>query len=120
EPFPGTAGVPPARQNAGGTPAAPGEPFGITSLALVGDAYHNSRLLRRVAGPDLERAVAFILAEEPFIQCGIPMAQIDGQNFDVRVMCVYGRPVASIFRLSTSPMTNLHLGGRRGEFAHCR
>ena len=96
------------------------EPFGITSLARAGDAYYNSRLLRRLTGPDLERAVAFILAEEPFLQCGIPMAQIDGQNFDVRVICVHGRPVASIFRLSSAPMTNLHLGGRRGDSAHCR
>jgi glutathione synthase/RimK-type ligase-like ATP-grasp enzyme len=48
------------------------------------------------------------------------MAQLDGQNFDVRVVCVYGRPVASIFRLSSAPMTNLQLGGRRGDYARCR
>jgi hypothetical protein len=48
------------------------------------------------------------------------MVQIDGQNFDVRVVCVYGRPVASIFRLSSGPMTSLQLGGRRGDFARCR
>ena len=48
------------------------------------------------------------------------MAQIDGQNFDVRVVCVHGRPAASIFRLSPHPMTNLHLGGRRGDFDRCR
>jgi MutL C terminal dimerisation domain len=47
------------------------------------------------------------------------MAQIDGQNFDVRVVCVYGRP-AAIFRLCTGPMTNLQLGGRRGNFGPCR
>ena len=28
--------------------------------------------------------------------------------------------MATIFRLSVHPMTNLHLGGRRGEFARCR
>jgi hypothetical protein len=32
------------------------------------------------------------------------MAQIDGQNFDVRVVCVHGRPAASIFRISSGPM----------------
>ena len=62
----------------------------------------------------------FLLGEGAFVQRGIPMAQIDGQNFDVRVVCVYGRPAASIFRLSSNPMTNLHLGGRRGDFARCR
>jgi hypothetical protein len=48
------------------------------------------------------------------------MAQIDGQNFDVRVVCVHGRPAAAIFRLSSGPMTNLQLGGRRGDFGPCR
>jgi glutathione synthase/RimK-type ligase-like ATP-grasp enzyme len=38
----------------------------------------------------------------------------------VRVVCLYGRPAASIFRLSSGPMTNLHLGGRRGDFGPCR
>jgi glutathione synthase/RimK-type ligase-like ATP-grasp enzyme len=48
------------------------------------------------------------------------MAQVDGQNFDVRVVCVYGKPVCSVFRLSSLPMTNLHLGGRRGDWDRCR
>src|SRR5262249_4601590 len=46
--------------------------------------------------------------------------QLDGQNSDLRVVCVYGAPVATIFRLSSHPMTNLHLGGRRGDYNHCR
>jgi glutathione synthase/RimK-type ligase-like ATP-grasp enzyme len=50
----------------------------------------------------------------------IPMAQFDGQNFDVRVVCVHGAPVATVFRLSPNPMTNLQLGGSRGDFARCR
>jgi hypothetical protein len=48
------------------------------------------------------------------------MAQIDGQNFDVRVVVLHGRPAFTVFRLSPQPMTNLHLGGRRGDPASCR
>jgi glutathione synthase/RimK-type ligase-like ATP-grasp enzyme len=48
------------------------------------------------------------------------MAQADGQNFDIRVVTVYGKPAAVIFRLSPHPMTNLHLGGRRGDYERCR
>ena len=48
------------------------------------------------------------------------MAQIDGQNFDMRVVCLNGKSVATIFRISANPMTNLHLGGRRGDFNLCR
>jgi hypothetical protein len=94
--------------------------YGITSLVGIDGRFYNTRLLRRVAGDDLERAVNFLLAEGAIVQRGVPMAQIDGQNFDVRVVCVGGKPVASIFRLSPNPMTNLHLGGRRGDWDRCR
>ena len=97
-----------------------GEPIGVTSLAVIGDRFYNSRLLRRVAEEDLLDAVAFVVLEGVIVQRGVPMAQIDGQNFDVRVVCVGGKPVASIFRLSPNPMTNLHLGGRRGDWDRCR
>ena len=54
------------------------------------------------------------------MQQGIPHAQLDGQNADLRVVCVGGRVVATIFRLSPHPITNLHLGGRRGDWHRCR
>ncbi len=94
--------------------------FGITTLANIGGAFYNSRLVRRVTDPELVAAVRFVLNEGAIVQRGIPMAQIDGQNFDVRVVCVYGQPAAVIFRLSPHPMTNLHLGGRRGDYDRCR
>jgi hypothetical protein len=100
---------------------APNEPpFGITTLAELGGAFYNSRLVRRVSGVNLESAVRFILNEGSIVQRGIPMAQVDGQNFDIRVVCVNGKPAATIFRLSPHPMTNLHLGGRRGDYERCR
>ncbi len=93
---------------------------GTTTLAEIGGRFFSSRRLLHLVGPALERAAHFLLREGAFAQQGIVMSQIDGQNFDVRVVCVYGRPMASIFRLSSAPMTNLHLGGRRGDFARCR
>lgn len=93
---------------------------GTTTLAEIGGRFFNSRRLLHLTGPPLERAADFLLAEGAFAQKGIPMAQVDGENFDVRVVCVYGRPAASIFRLSSEPMTNLQLGGRRGDFGRCR
>jgi hypothetical protein len=96
------------------------EPFGVTTLADIGGGFYNSRLVHRIGGPALDSAITFLLREGVFVQRGIPMAQIDGQNFDVRVVCVNAKPTAVIFRLSPHPMTNLHLGGRRGDYARCR
>jgi hypothetical protein len=99
----------------------PGEaPFGLTTLAWINGEFYNTRLVRRVPTVRLALCLGFLLREGATVQRGIPMARLDGQNFDVRVVCVYGKPAATIFRLSPQPMTNLHLGGRRGDFERCR
>ncbi len=95
-------------------------PWAITSVLHRADDFYNTRRLRRVTGDDLTAVLEFLIREGAFIQKGIPMAQIDGQNFDVRVVVLYGRPAFTIFRLSGLPMTNLHLGGRRGRYEACR
>jgi YheC/D like ATP-grasp len=95
-------------------------PWAVTSLIQIDGDYFNTRRLQHVRGPQLDAALAFLLREDAVVQQGIPMAQIDGQNFDVRVVMIYGRPAFTVFRLSSQPMTNLHLGGRRGEPAVCR
>jgi glutathione synthase/RimK-type ligase-like ATP-grasp enzyme len=95
-------------------------PWAITSMLRVGDTFHNTRKLQRITGEKLDEVLSFLLHEGAFIQEGIPMAQIDGQNFDVRVVVIHGAPAFTIFRLSSLPMTNLHLGGRRGRWHDCR
>ena len=93
---------------------------GTTTLAEIDGQFFNSRRLLHLTGQPLTRAAEFLFSEGAFAQDGIALAQVDGENFDVRVVCVYGRPAATIFRLSPGPMTNLHLGGRRGDFGPCR
>jgi hypothetical protein len=68
----------------------------------------------------LRDTLAVLLREGACVQRGIPMAQIDGENFDVRVVIVHGRVAGTVFRLSAQPMTNLDLGGRRGRPEACR
>ena len=92
-----------------------------TSMTVKNGQFYNTRSIRRLRGEnEIRPALEFLLQEGLFVQRGIPLAQIDDQNFDVRVVCIYGKPVATIFRLSSAPMTNLHLGGRRGDWASCR
>jgi hypothetical protein len=93
---------------------------GVSTVVEIGGRFFNTRRPRTLSKAALSSALQFLVGEGAIAQCGIPLAQVDGQNFDLRVVCVYGRPVATIFRVSPHPMTNLHLGGRRGDFGRCR
>lgn len=95
-------------------------PWAITSLVRLNGAFYSTRRLQQVRGAELAVVLDFLIREGAVVQQGIPMAQIDGQNFDVRVIMLYGRPAFTVFRLSSAPMTNLHLGGRRGNPEECR
>jgi hypothetical protein len=97
-----------------------GPPRGTTTVAFRGGRAFNTRRLRRVEGNDLVATLEFLCAEGVTVQRGVPMARLDDQNFDVRVVCVAGKPVASVLRVSPHPMTNLYLGGRRGDEVRCR
>jgi hypothetical protein len=92
----------------------------ISSIIRLGDGFYSTRRLCRPVAGDCIAVIEFLLHEGVCVQEGIRMAQIDGQNFDVRVVVIHGRPAFTIFRLSSLPMTNLHLGGRRGDPERCR
>lgn len=100
--------------------ALEGEPWATSSLVPLDDGFYSTRRLARLTGERLHAVLGYLLEQEACVQQGIRMAQIDGQNFDVRVVVVHGEPAFTIFRLSSNPMTNLHLGGRRGEIDRCR
>ncbi len=106
-----------AMVHAGG---GPGTYQATTSVLARGGEFFNTRRLRHVRGEELHAVLGFILNQGACVQEGIRMAQIDGQNFDVRVVTLNTRPAGTIFRLSSNPMTNLHLGGRRGDTDRCR
>jgi glutathione synthase/RimK-type ligase-like ATP-grasp enzyme len=50
----------------------------------------------------------------------IPKAGVDGRVFDLRVVVIDGTPAHAVVRTSRTPMTNLHLGGRRGDLERVR
>ena len=97
-----------------------GEPSAITTMIEIGGHYHNTFRLQRLAGSDLSRALAFLIREGATAQVEIPKPLLGGQNFDLRVVVVRGQVAATIFRVSSHAMTNLHLGGWRGDPEACR
>jgi hypothetical protein len=95
-------------------------PWAVSSIIRLDGEFYSTRRLCRHEGEELRAVLGFLLREGACVQRGIRMAQVDGQNFDVRVVVIHGRPEFTVFRLSGLPMTNLHLGGRRGDPSRCR
>ena len=95
-------------------------PSALTSVLRDGNTFFSSRRLQRVTGADLDATLAFLAAQGATVQQGIPKLEIDGQNSDLRVVVIAGRPEFAIVRLSPGPLTNLHFGGRRGDLRHYR
>jgi hypothetical protein len=95
-------------------------PWATSAVVRLREGFFSTRRLRYLRGSDLEGVLTFLIGEGVCVQRGIRMAQIDGQNFDLRVVLIHGIPAFTIYRLSNLPMTNLHLGGRRGDPDRCR
>jgi hypothetical protein len=51
------------------------------------------------------------------IERWIPKAGLAGRTFDLRVVAIAGEPRHTVMRTSRGPITNLHLGNKRGDLA---
>lgn len=87
----------------------------ITTVEDTGEARYNTRRLQRVAGARLDRLLRFLLGEGAQVERAIPKAQAGGRHFDLRVLAIDGEPAFTVMRTSPHPITNLHLGGQRGD-----
>ncbi len=77
---------------------------------------HNCLKVQRIHDPDsIRRLVDAICRERPLVERWIPKASIGGVAFDLRILVVAGRAGPVVVRTSESPITNLHLGNRRGD-----
>ncbi|WP_067828734.1 STM4014 family protein [Nocardia inohanensis] len=81
----------------------------------------NSLRVRRYRTEAEVAAVIDALAPDGLhIERWIPKAAQHGRSADLRVVVVAGRATHAVVRTSRSPMTNLHLGGARGDLAAAR
>ncbi|MGW8949286.1 STM4014 family protein [Streptomyces sp. NPDC055709] len=78
----------------------------------------NSLRLRRYTGEAEIAAIVDALAPDGLhIERWLPKALQHGRAADLRVVVVAGRATHAVVRTSRSPLTNLHLGGLRGDLA---
>jgi hypothetical protein len=88
----------------------------ITTVEDAGRARFNTRKLQRLATRrQLDRTLGFILSEGAHVERAIDKAQIDGRYFDLRVVAIDGVAAFVVMRTSPHEITNLHLGGLRGD-----
>jgi hypothetical protein len=64
---------------------------------------------------EVSRALAFVLAQGAQVERAVPKAKLGGAFFDCRVLCIAGEPRFVVVRQNEHPITNLHLGGWRGD-----
>lgn len=97
-----------------------------TTLAMYRDHLINTRRLRRVVGEDVlitDEALQRWVEYEDYtfhFETWIPKATIPGGAFDLRIVMIAGRMRHIVVRVSQSPITNLHLLNKRGDFEEVR
>jgi hypothetical protein len=93
----------------------------ITTVEDTGTARYNTRRLQRITTRRaLDRLLGFLLAEGAQIERAVPKAQLAGAYFDLRVLAIDGVPAFTVVRTAPHPITNLHLGGKRGDLEALR
>lgn len=87
-----------------------------TSLEWDAPRWFNNLKLSHYRTPlEVRRALDFVLAQGAQVERAIPKAKLNGAFFDCRVLCIAGEPRFVVVRQNSHEITNLHLGGWRGD-----
>ncbi|MFE1958530.1 STM4014 family protein [Streptomyces sp. NPDC059479] len=102
--------------------AGPGRVRAATSVERdsAGRLFNSLRVRRYTTEREVAAIVDTLAPDGLHIEQWVPKAVQDGRSADLRVVVVAGRATHAVLRTSTSPMTNLHLGGRRGDLGAAR
>ncbi|MFJ4828612.1 STM4014 family protein [Streptomyces sp. NPDC088747] len=93
-----------------------------TSVERTADGgLHNSLRVRSYTDESEIAAIVDRLAPDGLhIERWLPKASLGDRSADLRVVVVAGRATHAVVRTSRSPLTNLHLGGARGDLSAVR
>jgi hypothetical protein len=87
-----------------------------TSVEVQDARLFNSLRVRRYTDERTVAAIVDRLAPDGLhVERWFPKATLGGRVVDLRVVVIAGRPTHAVVRASRHPMTNLHLGARRGD-----
>jgi hypothetical protein len=93
---------------------------GMATVDETAGYFANTRHLRWRPLQELHDVIGFIIAQGATCERAIPLAELDGDPIDLRLVVIDGEARFAIFRQSRVPITNLHLVGRRADTQRCR
>ncbi|MFI9602089.1 STM4014 family protein [Streptomyces sp. NPDC052043] len=104
------------------TLAGPGRVRATTSVETTADGrLHNSLRVRHYTSEaGVAALVDALVPDGVHVERWLPKASQGGRAADLRVVVVAGRATHAVVRTSRHPMTNLHLGGARGDLDSAR
>ncbi|KAB1145050.1 hypothetical protein F7R91_20500 [Streptomyces luteolifulvus] len=93
-----------------------------TSVELVPDGrlFNSLKVRRYEREQDIAAIVDALAPDGLHLERWLPKASQRGRAADLRVVVVDGRATHAVVRTSSSPLTNLHLGGSRGDLDEAR
>ncbi|MFD5343745.1 STM4014 family protein, partial [Streptomyces anulatus] len=102
--------------------AGPGRVRASTSVERdsSGRLFNSLRVRRYTSEAEVGAIVDALAPDGLHIERWLPKASQRGRAADLRIVVVGGRATHAVVRTSTSPMTNLHLGGARGDLDEVR
>ncbi|MFI8811542.1 MULTISPECIES: STM4014 family protein [unclassified Streptomyces] len=102
--------------------AGPGRLRASTSVErdAEGRLFNSLRVRRYTTEREVGAIIDTLAPDGLHIERWLPKAAQRGRAADLRVVVVGGRATHAVVRTSTSPMTNLHLGGARGDLDEVR
>ena len=77
--------------------------------------YNSLKIHRYTAWADIKAMLEVILANHAHVEEWLPKASLGRRVCDLRILVIAGQPRHCVVRTSRSPVTNLHLGNRRGD-----
>lgn len=84
-------------------------------LGEDGRLFNVKRLRRYERAQDVRRLVDRVAAQAAYVEGWLPKPRCGAGHFDLRVVALAGRPAHRVARVSTQPMTNLHLDSHRAD-----
>ncbi|MEU7296910.1 STM4014 family protein [Streptomyces exfoliatus] len=85
-----------------------------------GRLYNSLRVRRYTSEREVAALVDALAPDGLHVERWLPKATQGGRAADLRVVVIDGRATHAVLRTSRSPMTNLHLGGARGDLDAAR